>query len=220
MLDNYNKDELGVIHQIMSKKYDYSNDYINNSYNSYGDLPKLISYLRLGNIIGSIGRYPNSLLDVGYGNGEFLKLCAEVILKCYGNDVSGYSIPNGCVFVDDIFQREYDVITFFDVLEHFEDINVVSKLKCNYVVISVPWCHYFSDEWFDTWKHRREDIHLHHFNDEALVKFMRFHKFKCVSLTNIEDIIRKSVDKSPNILTGTFKKNIKWKQIQETDKIY
>jgi len=208
MLNNYIKDKLGVIHQVESKTYDYNLDYVNNSYNTYGDLPKLISYLRLGNIIGSMGKYPKSILDVGYGNGDFLKLCSEVIPKCYGNDISGYPIPENCEFVDNIFQKEYDVITFFDVLEHFDDINIVSKLRCNYLVVSVPWCHYFSDEWFENWKHRREDIHLHHFNDVALVNFMRFHNFKCISLTNVEDIIRKPIDDNSNILTGVFKNNL------------
>jgi len=208
MLENYRKDELGVIHQIKSEKYDYNRDYVNNSYNTYGELPRLISYLRLGNIIGSIGKHPTSILDVGYGNGDFLKLCSEVISKCYGNDISGYSIPNKCTFVDNIFQREYDVITFFDVLEHFEEINFVSRLHCKYIVVSVPWCHYFSDEWFENWKHRREDIHLHHFNDVSLVNFMRKNNFRCISLTNVEDIIRKPVDKNKNILTGVFEKII------------
>jgi len=206
MLENYKRDALGVIHQIKSNKYDYNADYVNNSYNTYGDLPKLISHLRLGFIMGGIGRYPTSILDVGYGNGDFLKLCSGVIPECYGNDVSGYPMPEKCEFVDNIFQKEYDVVTFFDVLEHFDDPNVISKLKCKYIVVSVPWCHYFSDEWFENWKHRRVDIHLHHFNDDALVNFMDINDFECVTLTNIEDIIRKPVDMNPNILTGIFKK--------------
>jgi len=206
MLENYRKDEYGIIYQVISKKYDYNLNYVNNSYNTYGDLPKLISNLRLGYIIGVINRYPTSILDIGYGNGNFLKLCSEVIPNCYGNDVSGYPIPENCEFVNDIFQREYDVITFFDALEHFEDINFISSLKCNYVLISVPWCHNFSDEWFRNWKHRRENIHLYHFNDTALVSFMEKNKFKCISLTNIEDIIRKPIDNNENILTGVFEK--------------
>jgi len=206
MLENYIKDELGVIHQVESKPYDYNADYVNNSYNTYGDLPKLMSYLRLGNIIGAIDRYPTSILDVGYGNGDFLKLCSEVVPECFGNDVSGYPMPENCKFVKDILQEHYDVITFFDVLEHFESIDFVSKLRCNYVVVSVPWCHYLSDEWFENWKHRREDIHLHHFNARALMGFMKKNDFKVISLTNIEDVIRKPVDNYENILTGVFEK--------------
>jgi len=206
MLENYRKDELGIVHQIESKPYDYNADYVNNSYNTYGDLPKLMSYLRLGNIIGAIDRYPTSILDVGYGNGDFLKLCSENVPSCFGNDISGYPIPENCEFVEDILQEHYDVITFFDVLEHFKDISFVSKLKCTYLVVSVPWCHYLSDEWFANWKHRREDIHLHHFNARALMLFMGKNGFKTVSLSNVEDVIRKPVDNYENILTGVFEK--------------
>jgi hypothetical protein len=206
MLENYKKDKFGIIHQIRKKEFDYNLNYINNSYNTYGDLPKMISNLRLGYIIGVINKFPESILDIGYGNGDFLKLCSEVILKCYGNEISGYPIPEKCEFVDNIISKEFDVITFFDVLEHFENINFISELKCNYLVISVPWCHYFSDEWFNDWKHRRENIHLHHFNDEALVNFMNNNNFECISLINVEDIIRKPIDENKNILTGIFKK--------------
>jgi hypothetical protein len=41
-----------------------------------------------------------------------------------------------------------------------EDIEFVKDLKCHYVCISLPWCHYFSDEWFETWKHRKPNEHL------------------------------------------------------------
>ena len=209
MLENYKRYAQGVIHQIKSKKYDYTADYVNNSYNTYGDLPKLISHLRLGYIIGVIDRYPTSILDVGYGNGDFLKLCIDAGIESYGTDISGYPVPEGSMFTkwENVFQYNFDVITFFDALEHFEDISFVKDLNCNYVVVSVPWCHYYSDEWFENWKHRRVDIHLHHFNDDGLVKFMDMNGFECISMTNVEDIIRKPVDENPNILTGIFKKS-------------
>ena len=39
-----------------------------------------------------------------------------------------------------------------------------------------------SDDWFRSWKHRREDEHIFHFNDQSLI------------------------DDNKNILTGIFKK--------------
>jgi len=206
MLKNYKMNEFGVIQQIKYNKIEYNLNYVYNRYDAYGELTKRMSYLRLGYITGVINKYPKTILDVGYGNGDFLKMCSEVNIKCFGNDISNYPIPNNCEFIDNIYLRKFDVITFFDSLEHFENIDFVSKLKCNYVVISVPWCHYFSAEWFYNWKHRRENEHLHHFNDESLVRFMNSCGFKCVSLTNVEDIIRKPIDKNQNILTGVFKK--------------
>jgi hypothetical protein len=208
MLENYKVDEFGVIKQkkIINKITDYNLNYIKNSYNSYGEKVNNISHLRLGYLIGAIGKI-NKLLDVGYGNGDFLKLASTFIENCYGNDISGYEIPNNCSFIDDIFKENFDVICFFDSLEHFDDINFIKNLKTTYIYISLPWCHYHSDEWFLNWKHRREDEHIYHFNDISLIKFMENCGFEKVSISNIEDIVRTPINNDFNILTGIFKKN-------------
>ena len=156
-------------------------------------------------MIGAIPKI-TSLLDVGYGNGDFLKACSSSIPYLFGNDISGYPIPRSCVYVNDILAYEYDVVCFFDSLEHFEDISFVKDLKTKYVYISVPWCYNFSDEWFKNWKHRREDEHLWHFNPISLENFMNEMGYTLVISSCIEDTIRKPVDNNPNILTAIFKK--------------
>ena len=198
----------GLIHQkkIINdiKKYDL--DYVNTRYNSYGEQCDMISFLRYGYLIGVINKIPESILDIGYGNGSFLKICKKTIKNCYGNDVSGYPIPQNVFFIDDITQDHYDVISFFDVLEHFEDINIIKKLKCNYIYISVPECHFHSKEWFFNWKHRRPDEHLWHFNLKSITEFFKSNGFDLISSSNIEDIIRKPTDENTNILSCVFKK--------------
>lgn len=207
MLDNYEKDNYGVIkQQKITKKFLYDSNYSIQRYDSYKELSNYMSYLRYGFILGSIGRLPESIIDVGYGNGSFLKVCSKTIQKCYGIDVSDYPIPNNCQKLK-TFDRHFDVITFFDSLEHFEDISFVKDLSCNYVCISVPECHYFSDEWFNDWKHRRPDEHLWHFSCESLIKFMVSCNFSLINYTNLEDIIRDNNETYSNILTAIFKKN-------------
>jgi len=197
----------GVIKQInINKKRVYDKNYVNTSYNTYGDKVKTLSGLRLGYLIGSIKKIPNSILDVGYGNGDFLNLAKSYIPNCYGNDISGYPVPEGITFVDSIFNSFYDVICFFDVLEHFDDIYDVRKLNCEYVFISVPWCHYFSDEWFLNWKHLRPDEHLWHFNDTSLATFFNECGYSLVNKSNIEDSVRCNNQSYQNILTCVFKK--------------
>lgn len=207
MLKGYIKNKFGIIEQIdKSQKIPYDPSYSDVRYNAYGIKVDNMSHLRLGFILGSIGHNINSILDVGYGNGSFLKTCTNIIPKCYGADISGYPIPSGCEFVSDITEESYDVITFFDSLEHFEDITFIEKLKCKYICISLPWCHYYNDEWFDMWKHRRPNEHLFHFNDESLDNFFSFYKYKKInSSSNIEDTIRKSTE-TKNILTAIYKK--------------
>jgi hypothetical protein len=210
MLKNYEILLNGVIKQkkIVKTIKEYNIDYVSERYNTYGEKGLQMAYLRVGYLLGSIKEELNSVLDVGYGNGDFLKVCSEKIKNCFGNDISNYPLPHGCVFVDDIFKDEYDLVCFFDSLEHFEEIDFVSKLKTKYVCVSLPWCHNKSDEWFENWKHRREDEHLWHFNDNSLVNFMVEMGYELVNVSNVEDTIRKSINEDKNILTGIFKKNI------------
>jgi hypothetical protein len=206
MLENYKKDEFGVISQIkITDKTNYDKKYIADRYQKYPEKCQQMAHLRLGFIIGSIGHIPTSILDVGYGSGEFLDVAQKIIPHCFGNDITGILPPTNVKFVEDIFSIGVDVVTFFDVLEHFENpAETIKNLKCRYVVISVPHCHYFSDKWFESWKHRRVDEHLHHFKTSSLIAMMRSCDFLPIIETCIEDIIRK--DGSKNILSMVFER--------------
>ena len=202
MLENYEKNIDGVIHQLNGKPIDYDLPYIQ----QYVKYSNQMSYLRFGFIVGSLSRIPKSILDVGYGDGSFIKVAQNIVKNCHGNDVSSYPVPEGAFEVSDITKDFYDVITFFDSLEHFTDIEFVKDLKCNAVCISLPHCHYKSDEWFLNWKHRKSNEHFWHFNEESLSNFMNRMGYVLVSSTNIEDTIRKSDSEESNILTCVFKK--------------
>jgi len=208
MLENYIQLENGVVKQnsFFKQKKTYDVEYVDVRYNSYGEKSVYMSYLRLGYLIGTIKKIPTSILDVGYGNGDFLKVCSQVIPKCYGNDVSTYPLPDGVEYVSDITSTYFDVISFFDVLEHFEDISFVQNLKCEHVLISIPWCHNLNDEWFKSWKHRRPDEHLWHFDLAALTAFFKESGFSLVTSSSLEDTIRTPVDSLPNILTCMFRR--------------
>ena len=207
LMENYEVLENGLIKQkkILNKIQTYDTKYVDERYNQYGEKGPQMAGLRLGYLVGTLGYWPTTILDVGYGNGDFLKVCKGVI-DSYGNDVSGYPVPEGVTYVDNIFDKHYDVISFFDVLEHFEEIDFVKDLNCDYVYISLPWCHNFNNEWFINWKHRRPDEHLWHFNDKSIEKFFNEMGYDMLDYSNVEDIIRLSNDEHQNILTCIFKK--------------
>ena len=205
-MENYKKNHHGILQQVEYSLISYDQNYVDVRYNNYGELTNYMSHLRLGFIIGSIGKVPNSILDVGYGNGSFLETCSSIIPNCSGYDVSGVKLSDRINIVSDIFTSHYDVITFFDSLEHCEDIYFLDKLDCDYLCISVPWCHNFDEEWFMNWKHRRPNEHLWHFNSESLKNFVESQGFTLINSTNIEDTIRKINQPHPNILTSMFKK--------------
>lgn len=205
MLHNYEIDNFGVIHQIEKQKFNYSDEY-NNNYNKLGEIGVRMGHLRLGYVIGSIGKIPNSIMDIGVGNGDFIKTAKQIVSNCFINDIVKHDVE-GTTWVDDITNQEVEVITMFDVLEHMEDMTIIKDFKCNYLVISLPNCELgTNDEWFSTWKHRKPDEHLHHFTRESLVKFIESNGYTLVNISNIEDTIRKSEHEFNNIITATFKK--------------
>jgi hypothetical protein len=208
MIENYLKLNNGIIKQnnIIDEKQIYNVNYIKDRYDTYSQKSMYMSYLRLGFLMGSCDNQIKNILDVGYGNGDFLKAASNSIPNCYGFEVNSYEIPEKCLTVNDIYEKEYDVVCFFDVLEHFDNIYEIKNLKTKYIYISVPECHYFSDEWFLNWKHRRPDEHLWHFNLNSLCEFMKEIGFKLVKFSNIEDSIRKPQDEHTNILTALFEK--------------
>ena len=203
MLDNYEKDLNGVIKQINCTPFSYDYSYADN----YNTLPTndIMSHLRLGYIVGSLGKMPESILDVGYGNGAFLNL-AKNSTTCYGHDISQYPIPEGVSFVENILENYYEVISFFDVIEHFSNPYFLKDLNCKYIVCSLPHCHNFSDRWFEDWKHRKPNEHLWHFNEESLVKFFDVQGYSKINTSNFEDVVRKTKEEYCNILSGVFLK--------------
>jgi len=116
-LENYEVTSNGIVKQIKKQKYPYSEEY-NNEYNKHGILNDQISFLRLGFIIGSIKRIPKNILDIGYGNGAFLKACNTIISKSYGFDVTNYPVPEKSEKIFNIYENHFDVVSLFDCLEH------------------------------------------------------------------------------------------------------
>lgn len=208
-MKNYKIHSNGVIQQkeIVNKLQDYNIDYVADRYDSYGELSKRMAYLRYG-FLKSICKDVRSILDVGYGNGDFLEVCKKTIQRVGGNDITHYPLTKGVNFEYKPTDNYYDVICFFDSLEHFEDITFVKDLKCEYIYISVPLCHYdkLGPEWFMNWKHRREDEHLWHFDKNSLKHFMEDMGFEIIVYSDVEDVIRTPIDDNQNILTAIFKR--------------
>ena len=97
MLKNYEKLPNGVIKQkkIINSIQKYDTEYITSRYNSYGEKGLQMSYLRLGVLLGVIPNKINSILDVGYGNSDFLSICTDTISNCFGHDITNYLLYSG-----------------------------------------------------------------------------------------------------------------------------
>jgi len=146
-----------------------------------------------------------TVLDIGYGNGSFLKEARANGYICYGHDISGYPVPKGVAFTEDR-NIPVDLVTMFDCLEHFPNENlweVLKPLNCRYLCISVPWCHWTHDlKSFEHWRHRKPNEHFHHFDVSGLTHLLDRSGFEPVLFSNVEDEIRRNTtSKLPNILT-------------------
>jgi len=208
----YQVDQWGVIHQVpptVTQRYDRT--YVAERYDSIPDKVRQMSLLRVGFIIGTVRSF-YTLLDVGYGNGDFLdvwRLCPEWHVEVTGHDVSGYPPPTGIETIgrDEIPKRVFDVVTFFDSLEHLPDLGLLFELNARHVVVTAPWCHAarLGVEWFRDWKHRRPGEHLHHFSPSSLLLLMQSRGYAPVQCGQpIEDVLRRPANGYENTFTAVY----------------
>ena len=61
--------------------------------------------MRLSFLLASIKKIPNSILDIGYGNCDFLNACTMRISSCNGSDISKYPLSKEINMI--IFKKQY-----------------------------------------------------------------------------------------------------------------
>jgi len=97
---------------------------------------------------------PESVLDLGCGNGIFLHIWTWFVDDCHGIDKSNYAV-NNCTckkefiskgdILDLDLEKKYDLITAIDLLEHleYEDLDkailTIKKHTKKDILISVPF---------------------------------------------------------------------------------
>lgn len=119
------------------------------------------------------------ILDIGIGCGTFI----EAFPDGYGYDVNPVAIKylkENCndfglrwvdVYEEDL--SDFNVITFFDSLEHIEEpSNLLNRIQANTnVIVSIP---IFKDlEHILKSKHFRPDEHYHYFTEQGFISYMK-----------------------------------------------
>lgn len=148
------------------------------------------------------------ILDVGCGTGAFLREAhkANPGLRLHGYDVSPYPLPEFVKVVPDWIDHEWDLVTFYDSLEHFVDLSWLKRLRTRSAVVSVPWYHpQMGSDWFARWKHHKPGEHLWYFTPETLIRTMAQANLWPCYVAAPEDLIRKGEGNLPNILTICFR---------------
>jgi hypothetical protein len=137
---------------------------------------KMISDIRW-NFVKEIN--PKIVLDYGSGPGWF---------RCYapkGIEVDTFDTapwPQTGLRHD-----RYDLITFWDVIEHFKDLDKELKIllhHANVIALTVPIKPKRQD--LSTWKHYKPNEHFQYFTDQSLDKILNDYGFQRIKYGNIE----------------------------------
>ena len=212
MLPNYDMDAFGVIHQVDFTPITYDRTYIS-YYEAKSDRTIKLGYQRFGWVTGLLDRLPESVLEIGYGTGTFIEAAhIGMAADCAGYDIARYPLPEGVPFIEweDALARPWDLVAMFDVLEHIPDLGFLSRLDANHIAIAVPYCRYRElgeqgDAWFEQWRMRLPDEHLHHFDPDSLTALLAHNGYRRVTLNTFEDGLRlRPGETGPNILSAFF----------------
>ena len=154
------------------------------------------------------GRQPR-LLDYGAGTFRFAEAAGGTWRwNAYGYEPATPDHPLQRKLRGKLDAEPWDVVTFFDSLEHLIDpAGTIRRLSPRWLMVSVPECHYpHVPQWFMTWKHRRPGEHLWHWNRRSLAVFMDCQGYQEVMASSFEDEFRKNPSQpEPNILTAIYR---------------
>ena len=202
---NYEITPDGVIHQMNPKPFVYDESYVG-CYDrpEYQKQTEILQAMRLAFATAVHGRPIRSLLDFGYGQGDFMKFARKQVNMVYGYDLTRVHVDD-CMIISKFIP--VDVISFNDALEHVTDLDFVKDLPCETIIISLPNCQYHlkGKDWFRDWYHRKPSEHLHFFDEQSLKNFMSNMGWEHKATSRQEDIVRKRGDEW-NILTAGFKR--------------
>lgn len=175
---------------------------------------------------GRFGVRRGPLLDVGYGNGSFIRAALADKWDAYGTDVNPtqYEGVRNLYPHADAFTHvpRWRVVTFFDSLEHFESLEPVQVLaeRTDWIVVSAPLppdSFPGAVQYGMEWKHYRPGEHHWYFHEPRCYERIFWTanaRSRVVYVGYPEDAIRgKLPDGSPNIMTVVLRCESRAKEV-------
>lgn len=178
------------------KKMDYSSRYFDYYKKLENNDRLLIDYIRLDLIHSNISKEDitknNTILDIGYGIGSFIRSAEKQGFDCYGYDV--HHIENGIKRIDNLNNVgiKFNIVTAFDSIEHmmFEEIKSLFNLKPRYFIFSTPFAPDNIEDMIN-WKHFKPNEHLSYFNENNFKMLLENNGYKVIYYDFPEDNVRK-----------------------------
>lgn len=169
-----------------------------------------MSFLRMGWLSAHIPYEEMSqmnVVDIGSGNGAFIKNARSVFKRVRGYDLAGNSITK-----EELYETTWDLIVMSDVLEHFHDISDLFEMKWKYAMITFPETpEVDSFEDLMKWRHFKPNEHIYHLDLKGMEEWLANidSSVEVVGSGHFEDHIRKRWDdRVPNITTMLVKRTI------------
>lgn len=200
---SFGRDKYGFWKQNNPLPIDYSIEYKNKQSTTIE-----MSWLRIGWFLsvldGSMKQLENwKVCDLGSGNGNFARVASNVF-----GSVKEYDLSGNTITVEELYSTEWDLIVLSDVLEHFDDIDDLFKIKFNYLLLSFPETPAVND-WQELvgWRHFKPNEHIYNLDMAGCKKWLSGSGYEVLRAGYMEDVIRKS-DRQYNISSIVAKKNI------------
>lgn len=145
----------------------YNLKYYENMLRLYSKSAEMISKIRWDFVKETDAKL---VLDYGSGCGWFRAFAPE------GITVDSFDI--GLYPQTGINHKEYDLVTFWDVLEHIPNFRSIEPVlnSCKWAALTIPIKPEFVD--LKDWKHFKPNEHLHYFTIETLVILFENYGFK------------------------------------------
>lgn len=203
----YKYDENGFLKQTEHTTFPYTIEY-----KSRQGTNVEMSYLRLG-WISSFFRSEEiskmNVVDIGCGNGVFVRCSSGKFGRIVGYDVVGDSISK-----DELYNTVWDMIILSDVLEHFDDIEDLFKIKWKFCMLSFPETPDVGTfEELRKWRHFKPNEHLYYLTAPKVRKWLESHiGVKVIGISNFEDLIRKRWDSSKTNISSIMTKRMLYEE--------
>lgn len=198
---SYSRDKYGFLKQDNPQPFDYSL-----AYKEKQSTNPRMSWLRLGWLSASIP-YDRlckmSAVDIGSGNGNFVRESSNVFKEVKPYDVTGESIDDV-----ELYGRHWDLVVLSDVLEHYDDIDKFWGLNFEWAMISFPETP--NPDKFDLsrWRHFKPNEHIYLLTADRFLNWVVSHNCEVIAYSNFEDALRTRWDSSlPNISTFLIRRS-------------
>ena len=133
--------------------------------------------------IDLVNKYRSSgaLVDIGIGSGDFM-----LSIGCFGYDINPVAVEHLEIMhlLHNPYLNDIECATFWDSLEHIQDIAAILIRVKQYAFVSLPIFKNLGH--ILTSKHYRPDEHAWYFTDDGFHKFMDAHGFKVVEQNQME----------------------------------